>query len=73
MTPNEAAGLIDVAGGDRKFAELLGIDQQPGALQRVNNWKRRGMPPKVVLDNLQLIEELRKKSAAVADGQRVAS
>lgn len=41
--------LIDALGGPSKVAELLGYDKR-GGRQRVNNWRRRGIPPKVKLE-----------------------
>jgi hypothetical protein len=43
-------GLIDGLGGTAKVVELLGLRDQ-GALQRVSNWKRRGIPARVLLEN----------------------
>ena len=63
MTPNESTRLIEAAGGDTKFAELLGLTANPGYKQRVNNWKRRGIPSDVVLANHELILRLAKQKA----------
>lgn len=62
MDPKETERLIEAAGGDSKFAELLGIHQKPGYQQRVNNWKRRGMPAHVVLAHYDEIKELQSRS-----------
>jgi hypothetical protein len=43
------AELITELGGPAKVAELLALTE-PGAVQRVSNWKRRGIPPRVRLD-----------------------
>ncbi len=40
--------LIDRLGGPAKVAELLGFDKK-GGVQRVHNWKERGIPPAVKL------------------------
>ncbi|KCB52996.1 hypothetical protein L537_3385 [Bordetella hinzii 1277] len=32
------------------MAELMGILDKPGAVQRVSNWKRRGIPAEVRLE-----------------------
>lgn len=61
MSPNETAELIDAAGGDSAFAKLLGIDKEPGVAQRVNNWKRRGIPPSVVLAHYGVIQVLKEQ------------
>lgn len=58
MDKNETREIIQAAGGDRAFARLLGLDTTPGYQQRINNWKRRGMPAAVVLDNLTTIHAL---------------
>ena len=60
MDAQETSLIIDAAGGDTAFARLLGLDQTPGYQQRVNNWKRRGIPAQVVLDHLPSIEFLRR-------------
>ena len=36
-----------------KVAELLGYDKH-GGVQRVDNWRRRGIPPKVKLERPDL-------------------
>ncbi|MGO4278237.1 hypothetical protein [Cupriavidus sp. RAF20_2] len=38
--------LIDRLGGPAKVAELLGFDKK-GGVQRVHNWKERGIPSAV--------------------------
>lgn len=43
------ATLIDDLGGPTSVAELMGIREVRGAVQRVSNWKRRGIPPSVRL------------------------
>lgn len=43
------AEIIDRHGGPTKVAELMGIQDEPGAVQRVSNWKRRGIPAEVRL------------------------
>lgn len=47
MTNDEI--LIKELGGPAKVAELLGY-HKIGGTQRVFNWMRRGIPPKVKLD-----------------------
>lgn len=42
--------LIDVMGGPTKVAQLLGIGDEKGAIQRVSNWKKRGIPAQVRLN-----------------------
>lgn len=47
MTDSE---LIQALGGPTRVAELLGLSDR-GAIQRVSNWKRRGIPPRMRLDH----------------------
>lgn len=44
------ATIIDSLGGPTIVAELMGISAMRGAVQRVSNWKRRGIPPSVRLE-----------------------
>lgn len=48
MTDKE---LIEKHGGTKSFAELIGV-----SVQRVANWKRRGIPAKVKLENLAVFD-----------------
>lgn len=48
------AARIDALGGPTKVAAMLGIVDQPGAVQRVSNWKRRGIPTGVLLEHAWL-------------------
>lgn len=43
------AALIDALGGASKLAEMLGYDKSHGGVQRIQNWKKRGIPPGVKL------------------------
>lgn len=61
MTADETFELITAAGGDSAFAKLLGIEGQAGFAQRVNNWKRRGIPSSVELDHYEKIRVLRER------------
>lgn len=45
--------LIDSLGGATKVAALLGL-VKPGGVQRVHNWKTRGIPPAVKLERPDL-------------------
>lgn len=47
------AELIEKLGGAAKVAELLNLDKD-GGVQRVHNWKARGIPPKVKLERPDL-------------------
>lgn len=60
MDANLSRQVIDAAGGCVAFARLIRIDAAPGVAQRVNNWRTRGIPAQVVLDNIDLIRELIK-------------
>lgn len=66
MTPEESTKLIEIAGGDKQFATLLGLVEEPGYKQRVNNWKRRGIPPSVILANQEVIRDLAEKAQTAA-------
>lgn len=66
IPPQEAARIIEIAGGDRAFGQLLGIHDRPNYAQRVNNWKRRGLPSAIVLAHFQTIRRLRAKAAEEA-------
>jgi DNA-binding transcriptional regulator YdaS (Cro superfamily) len=66
MNAKETAKLIDSVGGDSAFARLLGIDREEFAQQKVNNWKRRGLPPKVELEHYELLKKLRASPAALS-------
>lgn len=68
IDPEEAKSLIDAAGGDTKFAELLGIEGKDGFQQRVNNWRRRGMPAAVVLEHYEVLKRLRAAKGQGAAG-----
>ena len=58
MTPFDTSVLIAKAGGDVAFGRLLGIDKGDGWVQRVNNWKRRGIPSAVELEHHETIQQL---------------
>jgi hypothetical protein len=55
--------LIEKLGGPPKIVELLNM-QETGALQRVHNWKWRGIPSAVKLERPDLfLPELRPRLA----------
>lgn len=58
MNPSESSALIEKAGGDTAFGRLLGLDKGDGWQQRINNWKRRGIPSDVVLEHYETIQQL---------------
>lgn len=66
MTPEESAKLIEKAGGIDSFAELIGITDHAHYQQRVNNWRSRGIPPKVVLEHLAVIQRLQESPTETA-------
>ena len=45
---------IDRLGGPTKLAELLGYDKSKGGVQRIQNWKDRGIPSAVKLQRPDL-------------------
>jgi hypothetical protein len=63
MTGAEASTLIRTAGGPSAFGRLLGINVKRGWQQRVNNWKRRGIPPEILLEHQDTIRRLRHKTS----------
>lgn len=66
MNTHESRKIIEAAGGDRAFARLLGLELHPGVQQRINNWKRRGIPASVVLSHFEAIDRLRSLTANAA-------
>lgn len=51
------AARIDRLGGPTEVAKLIGIYDERGAVQRVSNWKRRGIPSGVLLEHPALRDE----------------
>lgn len=45
---------IDALGGPRQLAEKLGYDKKIGGVQRVSNWRTRGIPPRVLLEHREI-------------------
>ncbi len=58
MTPEKTVQLIEAAGGDLAFADLLGLEVRPGLQQRINNWKHRGLPKAIMVEHYDLIRSL---------------
>lgn len=52
---SEDARLIEFLGGPAKLAELLGFPKEIG-IQRVHNWKSRGIPARVRLSRRDLFD-----------------
>lgn len=46
--------IIDDLGGASKLAELLGYDKTHGGVQRIQNWKTRGIPSSVKIEHPDL-------------------
>lgn len=46
--------LIDALGGPAKLAERLGYVPSAGGVQRVHNWRRRGIPAAVKVQHPDL-------------------
>lgn len=46
--------IIDDLGGPSKLAELLGYDKTHGGVQRIQNWKTRGIPSSVKIAHPEL-------------------
>lgn len=60
--------LIDSLGGPAKLADLLNFDRR-GGVQRIQNWKARGIPSavKVAYPHLFMVGALKKKPAATSE------
>lgn len=57
--------LIDDLGGPAQLAERLGYSAKAGGIQRVHNWRRRGIPAAVKLQHPDLfLLDLHATSAA---------
>ena len=48
--------LIDQLGGPAKLAATLGYDKREGGVQRVHNWRTRGIPAAVRLEHRALFD-----------------
>ena len=59
MTDKE---LIDALGGATKVAALLGYGKGQG-VQRVHNWRTRGIPPRVKLERPDLFPVPARRAA----------
>ncbi|MDE2427015.1 MAG: hypothetical protein KGO96_14040 [Elusimicrobia bacterium] len=46
--------VIDALGGSTELARKLGLDPTAGGVQRVENWKSRGIPAAIRLEHFQL-------------------
>lgn len=62
--------IIDDLGGPSKLAELLGYDKTHGGVQRIQNWKKRGIPSSVKIAHPELfMTELIDRIKASDDSQ----
>lgn len=59
-TRHRDAALIDRLGGSAHVARLLGFDPKTGGVQRVQNWKTRGIPELIRLRRPDLFDPERK-------------
>ena len=63
MTPKQVNRLIEHVGGTEAFARLIGIDYRAkGQPQRIANWRHRGIPDRVLLENYGLLKRLRRQA-----------
>lgn len=58
-----AKALIESAGSTKRFAVKLGFakredDIEPNTINRIDNWRKRGIPDKVLLDKEREIKRL---------------
>lgn len=58
--------LIEQLGGPSRLAERLGYEKS-GGVQRVQNWKVRGIPARVKLEHPDLFLSLRAPAVEVAE------
>lgn len=67
MNAEQSRKLIEAAGGNKAFAMQLGLDvADPKYAARISQWKRRGIPPRIQLDKVRELGNIR--SAAVRRG-----
>lgn len=64
MTPDESRRLIEAAGGNKAFAMQIGIDvvADPNYAYRISQWKRRGIPPKILVSKAAELAEMKKSA-----------
>jgi len=62
MEQHKDATLINALGGPAKVAELLHYDKAKGGVQRVHNWRTRGIPShvKVARPDLFMVDALKR-------------
>lgn len=54
------AQLIEQLGGPAALAKRLGYDKTNGGVQRVQNWKKRGIPSAVKLEHPDVFLRVKK-------------
>lgn len=66
--------LIEHLGGPARLAARLGYDKKPGGVQRVHNWRTRGIPAsvKVEFPEIFLSDEARGPAPEKAPQQNAA-
>ena len=60
-TRHPDAELIDQLGGPAEVARALGFDPKAGGVQRVQNWKARGIPEVIRLRHPEVFVVARKR------------
>lgn len=58
--------MIDLMGGPAKLAAELGFDPLKGGVQRVHNWRTRGIPAAVRLEHRETFMAAQAKAAQAA-------
>lgn len=66
MTDSE---LIDALGGPARLAERLNLLPVQGRVQRVHNWRTRGIPARIRLDHADVFAAVAAAPAAAQPGQ----
>lgn len=64
---NTEIDVIEMLGGPKRVAEMLGIVDEPGAIQRVGNWKRRGIPARVLIAHPDFYRRVKKVERAAKE------
>ena len=57
---NTEIDVIELLGGPKRVAEMLGISDKPGAIQRVVNWRRRGIPSRILIDHPEFHRKVKR-------------
>ncbi len=59
---SEAVQIIEAAGGPTAFAMLIGIADRKHYQQVIGNWRKRGIPDRVVVEHYDLIKRLKAQA-----------